>query len=316
MRNLDTPQELHVVIGAGATGTATAQRLARRGHRVRVITRSGSGSSDVGIEPVAADASDPATLTGLTEGAAAIYNCANPPYHRWTTDWPPLAASLLAAAEANDAVLVTLSNLYGYDNSSGPMRATDPLNPPSIKGGVRARMWTEALAAHRAGRVRVTEARASDFIGPGTGANGHMGDRVVPRVLAGKAVTVMGRTDVDHSWTAIDDVAETLVTIGADQRAWGRPWHVPTVAPLSQRKLIDRMAAVAGVEPVTVRSMPNLALRLGGLAVPAIRELREVLYQFETPFVIDAEDTIDTFGLKPTPLDDTLRATVAAYRAG
>lgn len=308
--------DLHVVIGAGPTGTATARLLADHGHRVRVITRSGSGPVHGGIELAAANASDSFALSRLTLGASAIYNCANPPYDRWTTDWPPLAASLLAAAEANDAVLVTLGNLYVYDNSGGPMRATDPLDPPSVKGGVRAKMWHDALAAHEAGRVRVTEARASDFIGPGTGANGHMGDRVVPRVLAGKSISVMGRFDVDHSWTAIDDVARTLVTIGSDERAWGRAWHVPTVAPMSQRDLIHRMCAVADVEPVKVRSLPNLALRVGGLFVPAIRELREVLYQFETPFVIDAEDTTETFGIKPTPLDDTLRATIDSYRIG
>ncbi len=306
--------ELHVVIGAGATGAATANLLADRGQRVRIITRSGSGPENDGIELVAADASDAAALTTLTEGAVAIYNCANPPYDRWTTDWPPLAASLLAAAEANDAVLVTLSNLYAYDPTNGPMRATDPLNPPSIKGGVRAKMWHDALAAHEAGRVRVTEARASDFIGPGVGDSGHMGDRIVPKVMAGKSVSVMGRTDMEHSWTAIADVAETLVTIATDERAWGRAWHVPTEPPMSQEQMVNRISALAGAKPVKVRALPKALLTIAGLFVPMMRELKEVMYQFEKPFVVHSQDTTDTFGLKPTPLDDTLRATIESYR--
>ncbi len=306
--------ELHVVIGAGPTGTATATLLAERGHDVRMITRSGNGPKVSRVELVAADASDAAAMSRLSKGATAIYNCANPPYNRWTTAWPPLAASLLAAAEANNAVLVTLSNLYGNNSANGPMKATDPLDPPSVKGGVRAQMWHDALAAHQAGRVRATEARAADFIGPGAGANSHMGDRVVPRVLAGKSVSLLGRTDVDHSWTAIDDVAQTLVTIAADERAWGTAWNVPTVPPISQRELVQRMCSLAEVEPVKVKTIPRVALSVIGIVVPLVRELKEVLYQFEEPFVIDSDATTNTFGLKPTPLDDTLRATIAGYR--
>ncbi|MGH1492375.1 MAG: NAD-dependent epimerase/dehydratase family protein [Acidimicrobiales bacterium] len=312
--NANRSSQHHVVIGAGATGTATAKLLVARGHRVTVITRSGSGPVEPGIELVAADASNRETLTGLTVGAAAIYNCANPPYDRWITDWPPLANSLLAAAEANDAVLVTLSNLYVYADPIGPMHATDPLDPSSVKGGIRAKMWQDALAAHQAGRVRVTEARASDFIGPGTGANGHMGDRVVEPVLKGKSVSVMGRADVEHSWSAIDDVAETLVTIGSDERAWGRAWHVPTAAPMTQRELIHRMCSLAGIEPVKVRTIPKLALTVGGVFVPMLRELKEMRYQFTAPFVLDSQETTNTFGQKPTPLDDTLRAMLASYK--
>ena len=42
-----------------------------------------------------------------------------------------------------------------------------PLRPTTVKGRVRAQMWQDALAAHEAGRIRATEARASDFVGPG-----------------------------------------------------------------------------------------------------------------------------------------------------
>lgn len=307
------PANLHVVIGAGATGSATARLLASTGATVRIVTRSGSGPELPGIERILADAADTRRLGEIAAGATAIYNCANPPYHRWTTDWPPLAASLLATAEATGAVLVTLSNLYGYAPPTRPMRADDPLDPPSIKGGVRAAMWQDALAAHEAGRVRVTEARASDFIGPDVGESGHMGDRVVPRLLKGKSVSVLGDPDATHSWTAIDDVARTLVTLGRDSRAWGRAWHVPTVAPLSQRQLITSMCELANVDPVKVSAIPRMLVSALGLVVPAMRELKEVAYQFDAPFVIDSAETTTTFDLEPTPLDQTLRLTLDSY---
>lgn len=305
--------QVHIVIGAGATGTATALRLVEDGHDVKVITRSGSGPTHPSIELTSLDASDVDQLTHASRGATAIYNCANPPYHKWSSEWPPLAASILGATQATEAVLVTLSNLYGYGQTD-PMRSSDTLQPPSVKGSMRTEMWRQALEAHEAGRVRITEARASDFIGPGLGANGHMGDRVVPRVIAGKSVSLLGRTDVAHSWTAISDVAETMVLLGTDERAWGRPWHVPTDEPLSQAALVHLMCELAAVEPVKVKTVPSIALALGGMVVPALRELKEIMYQFEQPFVLDSSDTTDTFGLKPTPIAETLMRTIDSYR--
>ena len=305
----DLDGELHVVVGAGATGTATARLLASRGAQVRVITRSGTGPSHPRIERVRADASDPKRLIELTNGATALYNCANPPYHKWAEAWPPLAASLLEAASQTGAVLVTLSNLYGYE-VAGPMRPDQPLKSPSRKGAIRAKMWHDALAAHQSGRANVVEVRASDFIGPGLGDNGHMGDRLMSRVVAGKSVRVFGASDVPHSWTAVDDVARTLVAVASQPSSWGRAWHVPSAAPMTQQELVHQLCAVAGVEPVSVGVLPPAILRLVGVFVAPVREMGEMRYQFVEPFVIDASETTDILGVEATPLVETLRAMV------
>lgn len=300
---------LHVVVGAGATGTATALLLASSGARVRIVTRSGRGPEHDRIELVAADASDVERLVELTTGAHAIYNCANPPYHKWNEAWPPLAASLLATAERTGAVLVTLSNLYGYE-VDGPMHADQPLNPPSNKGAVRAAMWHDALAAHEQGRATVVEVRASDFIGPGLGDNGHMGDRLLNRIVAGKSVQVFGATDVAHSWTAIADVARTLVAVAAEPTAWGRAWHVPSAEPQTQAEMVRALCETAGVAPVKVGVLSPVLLKVLGVFVLPIREMAEMRYQFVEPFIIDAAETTEVFGIEPTPLADTMRAMV------
>ena len=110
--------DVQLVIGAGAIGTATAQLLAERGQRVRLVTRRGGGPEHPAIERVAADASDPDGLSRLAEGAGVIYSCAGPAYPRWVTDWPPLAVALLRAAQTSGALLVTTGNLYGYGPST------------------------------------------------------------------------------------------------------------------------------------------------------------------------------------------------------
>ncbi|AVT36752.1 NAD-dependent epimerase/dehydratase family protein [Plantactinospora sp. BB1] len=297
---------LQVIVGAGPVGQGVARLLADRGERVRLVSRRGGGPEHPGIERVAADATDP-RLAELAQGAAAIYNCANPAYHRWATDWPPIAAALLAVAERSGAVLATTGNLYGYGPVDGPITESAPLRPNGVKGRVRARMWQDALAAHEAGRVRVTEVRGSDYLG--AGAQTIFTLLAMPKVLAGKRASVPADLDAPHSWTYVGDVARTLVAAAADERAWGRPWHVPGQPPVSIRALAARLAELAGAPAPRLASMPPALLWLGGLFDPTARELRETAYQFRRLFVLDSSAATATFGIEPTGLDTALRQT-------
>jgi nucleoside-diphosphate-sugar epimerase len=302
----------HVVVGAGPVGSAVATLLAERGDQVRVVTRRGTGPKHANIELVAADATDAAALGRLTRGATALYNCANPPYHRWPIEWPPLAAAFLSAAESSGAVLVTANNVYGYGPVDVPMTEDLPFDPPTVKGRVRARMWHDALAAHTAGRIRATEARASDYLGPG--AESVLTLLVLPKVLAGKRASVPADLDAPHSWSYPGDMARTLVALAGDERAWGRPWHVPSDPPVSIRDLASRAATFAGAPAPRLSRMPMAILRLGGLFNPTARELPEMAYEFDRPFILDSSRTTATFGIEPTPLDEVLRATTSAMR--
>ncbi|WP_435121659.1 NAD-dependent epimerase/dehydratase family protein [Micromonospora tulbaghiae] len=303
---------LHVIVGAGPVGTATARLLAERGERVRVVTRRGTGPEHPAIERVAADAADADRLTALSEGADALYNCANPEYHTWPTDWPPLAAALLTAAERSGAVLTTVGNLYGYGPVDAPMTEATPLAATGVKGRVRNRMWADALAAHRAGRARTTEVRGSDYIGLGGNSLPMM---VLPKVLAGRRVFLPVAWDAPHTWTYVGDVARTLVAAATDPRAWGRAWHVPSAPPMSMRALADRAAARAGAPAPRLTRMPYPVLWLGGLADPFARELRETAHQFAGPFVMDSTAASETFGIEGTPLDRVVDEMVTGLRA-
>jgi nucleoside-diphosphate-sugar epimerase len=304
----------HLIVGAGTIGSALAVQLAEQGHDVVVASRRGTTPSGRGITSVALDATEVEALAGLARGAEAIYNCANPAYHRWETDWPPLAASLLVAAERSGAVLVTLSNLYGYGPVAHAMVESDPLAATSRKGRVRAAMWLDAKAAHESGRLRATEVRASDYYGPGITATGVLGERVVPRILDHRAIVLPGNLDAPHSWTFVDDVVTALEIAGRDERAWGHAWHVPTAAPDSVRAMVAHLAYTAGLDAPTVRRLPWGVLSAAGIVVPDIREMREIAYQFDAPFVVDSTAFSTTFGVRPTDLDDALHATIAWWR--
>ena len=299
---------LHVIVGAGPVGSATAALLASRGEQVRVVTRSGGGPDHPNVERVAADATDAARLTSLTEGAVALYNCASPAYHQWLTDWPPIASALLTAAERTGAVLATTSNLYGYGEVTGPITPSTPPAATHPKLKLRADMWRDALAAHQSGRLRATEVRGSDYLE----ANSIFAIALGKPLLAGKKAWSPVPLDVPHSWTSITDVAALLTTAATDERAWGKAWLVPTEPPRTLRDLATRFTEVAGAPAPKLGVIPTPVLRAVGLFSPMVRELHTTAYQFTRPFVLDSSATTDTFGLKPRALDDSLRAAATA----
>lgn len=303
----------HLVIGAGPVGTAIARELVAAGHEVRLASRSGRGAAVPGADRVALDAGDAAAVTALAHSADVIYNALNPArYDRWASEWPPMAAALLTAAERTGAALATVGNLYGYGLVDGPMREDTALRPYEEKGAVRARMWRAALAAHRAGRVRALEVRGSDYLGAGARSSATIG---MTAVVAGRTARVLGSADAPHSWTYTGDVARLIVTAAADPDAYGRAWHVPTNPPRTQRELLTEMARLAGAREPRITESPDWLVRLIGLAVKPAGAAAKISYQYARPFVIDDTAARARFGLEPTGWHEVLAETVADLTA-
>ncbi|WP_031065589.1 NAD-dependent epimerase/dehydratase family protein [Streptomyces sp. NRRL WC-3742] len=304
------PSSTYVVVGAGATGAATARLLAESGERVRLLTRRGSGPEHPRIERVPLDATDTDQLTEAVRGARVLVNCAMPAYDRWPTDFPPLAAALLSAAERTGADYVMLGNAYGYGPLDGPATEGLPMAPTSVKGAVRARMWTDALAAHRAGRVRVTEVRASDYLG--AGAYSPFTLMVGAQVLAGASVAYPGDPDAPHSWSYTVDTARTLIAAARDDRSWGRAWHVPSTSEATVRELAGQLARAAGAAGPRLNRMPLAELEAIGRTDSVMAEFPEMLYLYDRPNLLDASFTSEALDLTATPLDVVLKEMASA----
>ncbi|MDG4762860.1 NAD-dependent epimerase/dehydratase family protein [Solwaraspora sp. WMMD406] len=299
---------VHLILGAGMVGTTTARHLADRGEQVRIVSRSGRGPTHPQVERIAADATDADRLASLANGVTAIYNCLNPAYHRWLTDWPPMAAALLTAAERSGAPLVIAGCLYGYGEVTDPMTEQTPLAARHPKLAMRADIWRAALAAQRAGRIRaVTEVRGSDYLQAQSIFTNVLG----APLLAGRRAFVPAPLDVPHTWTSTNDMAAMLVAAATDQRAWNRAWHTPSAPPLTIRQLATRFTDVAGAPAPKLTAIPGPIVYATGLFSPMLRELRTTAYQFARPFVMDSTAATATFGLRHQPIDAALREAVA-----
>jgi nucleoside-diphosphate-sugar epimerase len=257
----------HVVFGAGQVGRALVAHLAGMGLRVRAVSRSRPSEPVEGVEWRAADASDPKAAADVAQGASVVYQCLNAPYKCLNapyTDWPerfpPLQRGVMAAAEHNGALLVSLENLYGYGPTGGmPMTEDLPLAATTVKGRTRAAMTEELLAAAGSGRIQIAIGRASDFFGAGA-TESSLGERVFGNAVDGKRADFIGSPDLPHTYSYVPDIAAGLATLGTDERAAGGVWHLPGPETVTTRQLLELVADEVG-HPVGVRSLPKLAVR-------------------------------------------------------
>ena len=283
-----------------------------------MVNRSGSARVPEEVEVVGGDAADPQFTIDVTRGARVVYQTLNPPYERWVEEFPALQAGVLAAAEARDARLVSMENVYMYGRPAGrPLTETRDYAAHTKKGKLRGQMATELLAAHQAGRVAVAIGRASDYFGPGGGAQSNLGDRLFPAALAGKTATVLGDPDQPHTYTYIPDIGEGLAVLGEHADAPGQVWHLPNDPDTrTTRQLVDIAYRQAGQPRGKLRRLPAVMLRAVGLVNPTLRELVEMQYQFEEPFVVDSSKITNKLGVEATPLEQAIADTLREYRHG
>lgn len=304
-----------VVFGcSGPIGVALMERLVAAGHEVVGVCRSGRSEAPGGARIEAADVRAGEAAARLAEGAEVLYSCIGIPYPLWVDLWPAIVEGLLAAAEAASARLIFADNLYCYGAQNRPLREDLPLTDYGRKPTLRAKMARTLLEAHRVGRAPVALVRASDFYGPRV-TNSGLGERVFPNLLAGKPVQLLGNPDVPHAFSFAPDFARALETLGAaEEEALGQAWHLPNAAARSQREVIERIGELAG-KPVKIRSLRRRMVAMLALFSPTLRELKELMHQWELPYRVDHSKWAERFGDEHTPLEEGLRATLDWYRS-
>jgi nucleoside-diphosphate-sugar epimerase len=303
---------IKIVTGAGPVGWNVASQLANEGHQVRLLTRSGSGPAHPLIERLRADAGDPAQLHAAMKGADAVFHCIHGSKYTeeaWQRELPRAETTVMSAAGEAGAIVIFPESLYAYSAPENVMTERSPRLASAGKRGVR----TALLVARAASQTRTVSVVASDFFGPQVRA-AHAGDRMVPLILGGKRVQVMGSADSPHSFTYVPDLASAMIKAAAVPEAWNSIVHAPTLPALTQRELAGAFATAAGVPAPRVGSVPGWIVKAAAIFSPEIREVAELLYQFQAPFVMDSTASEKLLDLSPTPLESAARATIQWWR--
>jgi len=303
-----------VIFGTGPLGLAVMEALAKQGKPVKMINRSGrlSLSLPPGVTVEAGDAYDVTFTRSVCQGAAVVYQCAQPPYSHWVEKFQALQTSILEGAADAGAKFIFGDNLYMYGQVQGAIHEGLPYNAHTRKGKTRALVAEMTMEAHQTGRVRAAIGRASDFYGPGV-LSSTLGERAIIPALRGKTASLVGKLDLPHTYSYIEDFGKALAILAEREAALGQVWHVPSPPTLTQRQLMTLFFHEMG-KPPRMSGMGKLMMSLGGWFIPEARESVEMMYEFEFPFVMDHSKFVQAFGDISTPHEEAVRRTVAWYR--
>jgi hypothetical protein len=114
-----------------------------------------------------------------------------------------------------------------------------------------------------------------------------------------------------HTYHYIPDVAAGLATLGtAGDDVYGQPWMLPCAPAETMRALVARISRSLGRE-IRLAGVPRWVVKAIGLAVSLVREVEEMPYQWDEPFVINDARFRERFGQEPADVDTAAADAVA-----
>ncbi|MEL6594012.1 MAG: NAD-dependent epimerase/dehydratase family protein [Bacteroidota bacterium] len=275
---------LHTVLGAsGSIAQATVDALLSRAFQVRAVSRMPALPN---VQNHPADLLDPQQSMEAIAGSDYVYLCVGLPYKSsvWARDWEILMHNVIEACAATDARLIYLDNIYMYGPTplQVPFDETHPQQPPSVKGKARKRTTDMLLKAFREAKVQGVIGRAADIYGP-KAVNSTFYISFLERMLQGKAPQALFPLETPHRYTCTTDLGEALVQLALAEDTHGEVWHLP-VGPLTNiGEMLQIMNRQLGTN-FKASIMPPFLRTLLSFFIPALREMKEMMYQFEQPY--------------------------------
>jgi nucleoside-diphosphate-sugar epimerase len=311
---MNNNQELHLVLGgAGAIGSEVIAELRRRNVPTKAVERQ---KRVAGVETIHADLLDFEEFSTAAKGATHLYVCVGLPYSGkiWERDWPRLMKNAIEVCRIHKVRLIFFDNMYMYGPSlSVPCTEDHTQSPQSKKGKVRKEIADLLIKAFKAGTIQGVIGRSADFYGPNA-VNSVLYISFIENILKNKRPIWLGNPGIKHTYAYTKDNARALVALALDETCYGQVWHLPTGDPLTIEELM-RLVNQHAHTSYTVQYVPRMMLYISGLFVPIIKEVREMLYQFDYPYVISSEKFKEKFpDFKVTPYDQGIQETLESFK--
>ena len=305
-----------VVLGFGVTGRATTKVLLERGEAVRVAQRSRPADLPPQAEYRASDVMDAEAVRNAIDGAAQVVLAVGFPYDArvWRTVWPRTMANVVEACAASGARVVFVDNLYMLGAQTQPRREDMPLTDRGAKPPILSEVTRIWRAASDAGRVRMASLRASDFYGPSVPAS-HLGATGFARIAQGKPALLLAPPDTPHDFAYVPDIARAVVTLlDAPDDAYGEVWNMPCAPTRTPREILRLGAEALGVK-LRITAVPLWLLSVLGLVSPMMREVADVSFTWDRPYIVDGSKFTRRFWSDVTPFAVGAPATARSFAA-
>jgi len=307
---------MHTILGAGGSvGNELVRQLVERKLPFRLVGRH-PGSISGEAETRSADLTSQHQTIDAVAGSSIVYLLAGLKYNRraWAKMWPRIIDNAIEACKRAGARLIFFDNVYMYGRVKGFMTEQTPYHPCSKKGEIRAAVAATLANEWKEGTLTAMIARAADFYGPDA-KNGIPNAMVFEPMSQGKKPLCLVNDALPHSYTYVPDAAQALLTLAESESAWNQTWHLPTRPnPPNGRDFITA-ASHAMHRPAAYRVLSRPMVKIGGLFNPVVREVYEMLYQNDAPYLFDSSKYAHAFGFPGTPYPEGIQATAASYES-
>jgi len=300
---------MQVILGSGGIiGNGLAEILPQYTDKIRLVSRN----------PSAVNKNDELMKTDLTnyeqtvkalEQADAAYLVLGMEYKTavWKRDWPKVMTNVINACKKFNTKLVFFDNVYSYGKVNGWMTEKTPMNPSSKKGEVRAKISEQLINEYKQGNIKAIIARAADFNGPTKST--FVYPLVYEKVRNGKKAQWFINADLRHSLTYTADAAKAAAILGNTPEAYNRVWHLPTDKNAPTGKEFINMVQETYGKNTGYATLSRWMLKMAGLFIPVIREMDEMLYQYDSEYLFDSSD-FETHFFKAAPVKKSIEETV------
>lgn len=306
-------QPLYTILGAGGIiANELAAELVNNKKRVRLVSRSPKSIAGI-TDLVGADITDYEQTKNAVKGSSIVFLTAGLKYDIkvWRDAWPKIMTNVINACKEAGAKLIFFDNVYSYGLVNGPMKEDTPYQPSSKKGIIRAAIAKQLMDEVKAGKITATIARAADFYGPGADKTGFLNLLIIDKFKKNSSAMWLGKDNQTHSYTFTPDASKGLYLLSQDDTSWNQVWHLPTANPAPDGKgYVNLIATQMGVKPKYMK-LGSFMLTLSGLFDPTIREMKEMLYQSNYPYILDSSKFEKHFNVKPTSYEEGIRLTLA-----
>jgi nucleoside-diphosphate-sugar epimerase len=303
---------MQTILGANGTiGSVLAQELIQYTDKIRLVSRNPK-KVNPGDELFPADLSDASSVDKAIAGSDVVYLLVGFDYNIkiWQDKWPKLMRATIESCIRHHAKLVFFDNVYPYAKEAIPhMTEESPIDPPSKKGIVRTEIAAMLLDAVKSGKLTALIARSADFYGPKNDKS-FLIEVVLKNLEKGKNPNWFINADKTHSFTYTPDAAKATALLGNTPDAYNQVWHLPT----DNARITGRQMAKIFMDEMNVQKnvsvMPMWLIKALGIFVPFMREMPEMMYQYDRDYFFDSSKFEKRFNIKPTPYAEGVRKTI------
>ncbi len=309
---------MQTILGSGGViGIELAKALKEYTSQIRLVSRNPNKVNETD-ETFPADLLNPSEVNEAVKGSTIVYVTVGFPYNLkiWEENWPKFTSSVIDACITHNCKLVFFDNIYMYDsNHLNGMNEETPINPPSKKGKIRAEIADMILSKVKEGKLTALIARSADFYGPGIKNTSMLTETVFKPLSTGKKANWMASLNYKHSFTYTPDAGKATALLGNSEKAYNQVWHLPTAEnPFTGREWINTIANEMDVKPKT-QTATKFIVKILGLFIPLMREMPEMMYQYDRDYVFNSDKFTDHFDFKPTTYLDGIREIIESdYR--